>query len=67
MNDSDILEYAAMQAPHCIEENYISDTLFREYGVYRGLRDENGKGVLNLKNRYKKLGVKNLSCKLYEG
>ena len=41
MNDSDILEYAAMQAPHCIEENYISDTLFREYGVYRGLRDEN--------------------------
>ena len=46
MNDSDILEYAAMQAPHCIEENYISDTLFREYGVYRGLRDENGKGVL---------------------
>ena len=23
--------------------------------------------VLNLKNRYKKLGVKNLSCKLYEG
>ena len=28
---------------------------------------KNGKGVLNLKNRYKKLGVKNLSCKLYEG
>ena len=28
---------------------------------------KNGKGVLNLKNRYKKLGVKNLSCRLYEG
>lgn len=28
---------------------------------------KNGKGVLRLRDRYKNLGVKNVSCKLYEG
>lgn len=46
MNGKDINLYAEEQAKTCIETNYISDKLFREYGVNRGLRDENGKGVL---------------------
>ena len=46
MNDHDIYEYAQSKEQECVEKNYISDKLFREYGVNRGLRDENGKGVL---------------------
>lgn len=46
MNDRDIYEYALNKEQECIEKNYISDKLFREYGVNRGLRDENGRGVL---------------------
>jgi len=42
----DIRKYAAEKAPLCIECGTISDTLFSEYGVNRGLRDLNGKGVL---------------------
>lgn len=30
----------------CVENDTISDSLFQEYGVNRGLRDINGKGVL---------------------
>lgn len=44
MNDHDIYEYAQSKEQECVEKNYISDKLFREYGVNRGLRDENGKG-----------------------
>ena len=39
-------EYAARQAALCIQNDTIPDALFREYGVNRGLRDENGVGVL---------------------
>lgn len=39
-------EYAARQTDLCIRNDTIPDALFREYGVNRGLRDENGVGVL---------------------
>ena len=41
-----IMEYAEKQVPACISHDTISDKLFAENGVYRGLRDLNGKGVL---------------------
>ena len=36
--------YAATKYPLC--ERKIPDELYRKYNVYRGLRDENGKGVM---------------------
>ena len=39
-------EYAAHQLTECINHNSINPALFSEYGVKRGLRDKNGKGVL---------------------
>lgn len=39
-------EYAAQQLKECISHNTIDPVLFSEYGVKRGLRDKNGKGVL---------------------
>lgn len=39
-------DYAAKQAELCRRHDTISDDLFVEYGVNRGLRDVNGKGVL---------------------
>ena len=41
-----INEFAADKQKLCVEHDTISDELFREYGVNRGLRDINGKGVL---------------------
>ena len=41
----DTLEYAASKNALCIKNDTISDKLFSEYGVNRGLRDVNGKGV----------------------
>lgn len=40
-----ILEYAKSQVDTCRRNDTIDDQLFREYGVNRGLRDQNGKGV----------------------
>lgn len=42
----EIKSYATSKANQCITNDTISDNLFREYGVNRGLRDVNGKGVL---------------------
>ncbi len=39
-------EYADRKTPLCVEHDTIPDSLFRDYGVNRGLRDLNGKGVL---------------------
>ena len=39
-------EYSKKMAPVCRENDSISDELFKKYGVYRGLRDLNGKGVV---------------------
>ena len=41
-----LLEYAEQKVPVVVEEGTISDGLFKKYGVNRGLRDLNGKGVL---------------------
>ena len=41
-----IMEYAEKQVPECVSHDTISDELFAKYGVNRGLRDINGKGVL---------------------
>ncbi len=38
--------YAKEKEQLCRENDSIADKLFQEYGVNRGLRDENGKGVL---------------------
>ncbi|MGN0131902.1 MAG: citrate/2-methylcitrate synthase [Lachnospiraceae bacterium] len=46
MGYGDFAEYAAEKENLCKKNDMISDKLFREYGVNRGLRDENGKGVL---------------------
>ena len=43
-----LANYAAKKQDICIKNDTISDSLFREYGVNRGLRDVNGKGVLKL-------------------
>lgn len=46
MTDKKLELYTSSKKDICIENDTISDRLFREYGVNRGLRDENGKGVL---------------------
>ncbi len=42
----DILEYIGQQAALCEKNDSISKNLYAEYGVKKGLRDENGQGVL---------------------
>jgi citrate synthase len=46
MKEKDIYNYASGKKQLCIDNDTISDSLFDEYGVNRGLRDVNGKGVL---------------------
>ncbi len=50
-----INEYAAEKQKLCTEHDTISDALFKEYGVNRGLRDINGKGVLTGLTRISKI------------
>ena len=45
-NQDFLVNYAAGKKNLCVKNDTISDTLFQEYGVNRGLRDVNGKGVL---------------------
>lgn len=40
-------EYSTRYSKVCVENNQIDASLFEEYGVKRGLRDKNGKGVLS--------------------
>lgn len=40
-------EYTKKCMKLCIENNSIDANLFNEFGVKRGLRDKNGKGVLS--------------------
>ncbi|MDO5383192.1 MAG: citrate/2-methylcitrate synthase [Eubacteriales bacterium] len=42
----DINDYTVKQSALCIENDSISKELYSEYGVKKGLRDENGQGVL---------------------
>lgn len=48
-------QYVKEKQELCIENDRISDKLFSEYGVNRGLRDENGKGVLTGLTRISKI------------
>lgn len=45
-NQNFLVNYAAGKKDLCVKNDTISDKLFQEYGVNRGLRDVNGKGVL---------------------
>ena len=45
-NEDELMNYAIKQEAVCRKNDSISDKLFEEYGVNRGLRDMNGKGVL---------------------
>lgn len=45
-NENELMNYAIRQEAICKKNDSISDTLFEKYGVNRGLRDMNGKGVL---------------------
>ncbi len=40
-------DYSQKYSKVCIDNNQIDASLFEEYGVKRGLRDKNGKGVLS--------------------
>lgn len=51
----DLMSYAKEKQQMCIDNDTISNTLFQEYGVNRGLRDENGKGVLTGLTRISKI------------
>ena len=44
--EEQLANYAAQKKALCVENDTISDSLFQEYGVNRGLCDINGKGVL---------------------
>ena len=55
-----INEFAADKQKLCVEHDTISDELFREYGVNRGLRDINGKGVLTGLTRISKVRTRSL-------
>ena len=44
--EKNIMSYAGQKEALCRKNDQISDHLFQEYGVYRGLRDQNGKGVV---------------------
>ena len=46
MNMRDLDTYSAAQQQLCIQNDTIPNSLFSEYGVNRGLRDQNGIGVL---------------------
>lgn len=46
MTKRNVETYAADLAPQCRANDTISESLFQEYGVNRGLRDVNGVGVL---------------------
>lgn len=60
-NEDELVNYAIKQEAICRKNDSISDKLFEEYGVNRGLRDMNGKGVLTgLTNISKIVSFKNV-------
>jgi len=46
MEENNIYSYASNMCDVCRKNDSISEDLFKQYGVNRGLRDINGKGVL---------------------
>lgn len=77
MNDNNIVEqYAKKQKDFCLKNDNIPKELFNEFGVNKGLRDVNGKGVLtgltNISeiNAFKTVNGKQVPCDgelLYRG
>lgn len=55
MNEEKLKEYSENQLKLCVENDTISDDIFKKYGVNRGLRDLNGKGVLTGLTRISKI------------
>ena len=56
-------EYAELMKDRIIANDMISDELYTKYGVNRGLRDLNGKGVLTgLTNISKIISTKSLTA-----
>ncbi|MGN0374450.1 MAG: citrate/2-methylcitrate synthase [Butyrivibrio sp.] len=47
MNKYDVKDFTKEYAARCVDSQKIDSGLFDEYGVKRGLRDKNGKGVLS--------------------
>lgn len=59
--EDELKAYSRKKKDICIKNDTISDDLFNEYGVNRGLRDLNGKGVLTgLTNISKIVSFKNV-------
>ncbi|MGN0661281.1 MAG: citrate/2-methylcitrate synthase, partial [Oscillospiraceae bacterium] len=46
MSKEKIFEYVNRKQHECIKNDTIPDSMFKEYGVNRGLRDISGNGVL---------------------
>ena len=55
MNVDKIAKYSSNQKPLLVKNDTIEDALFEKYGVNRGLRDINGKGVLTGLTRISKI------------
>lgn len=55
MSMETLAEYSAKKRQTCMDNDTISDALFSQYGVNRGLRDLNGKGVLTGLTRISKI------------
>ena len=55
MDMKKIAKYSSSQKQMCLKNDTIEDALFEKYGVNRGLRDINGKGVLTGLTRISKI------------
>ncbi|MEE3351442.1 MAG: citrate/2-methylcitrate synthase [Saccharofermentanaceae bacterium] len=55
MDMKKIAEFSSKQQSVCVKNDTIDDALFEKYGVNRGLRDINGKGVLTGLTRISKI------------
>lgn len=61
MSKTNISNYALEKSNTCRENDFIEEELYKKYGVNRGLRDINGKGVLTgLTNISKVLSFKDI-------
>lgn len=68
MKEKTMSDFLEDKAALCVKNDTISDVLFQEYGVNRGLRDHNGKGVLTGLTRisdivsFKNIDGKHMPC-----
>lgn len=60
---NDIIDYAKSKESVCLKNDTIPQRLFEEYGVNRGLRDQNGNGVLTGLTNISKI----ISSKIIDG